>query len=345
MHPNLASADSGSTAWTNARSLQPVIDRMTAAFQTEDLTKARRAYERYDSVWNGIEIYIQFMSVERYNYIEHVLQDAIEAGLGLTGSPPTPFPELIGLSKQTHKTYDEILDFQKHSPSPGKLFDDVATLRIINQGIRLARAAIDGNPGALPPVAPDPVKAQADWNSFASKYPQARALLGFRNPALLAEVDTAVTAVEASLAAGEPTAVTSGRLAALAGRYNLGTTLVTAAARNVVRVKSMFTEADKDVLTALDSIRDDVKLDPAAGAESALATFITDVKTPLSFKTGGPLTKGDTALARALTTLAAGQTPANRNAVIDQANVAEQTFVGQFWGRPALKAFLATLST
>ena len=67
------------------------------------------------------------------------------------------------------------------------------------------------------------------------------------------------------------------------------------------------------------------------------------VQLSLSFKTGGPLTHADVALTNAVNNYVAAQTPATAKALQDQIDVAEQLFVGQYWGSDALESFLDSL--
>jgi hypothetical protein len=338
----------------NNKLLRAPIDKAVKVFKTCDLNASREAFHTLESTWNAIEGYIQFMSVERYNFFEHVyLEDQIAAGLGLDGGPLMSCADRVAAAKKMDAAWEEIIRFEKRSADPGKLFDDVATLRMINQGIRLARAAIDGNPAASPMTPSelvDPAGAKAAWNTFVAKYPTARALINFRNPALASQLDGLVANVNAAFAAASPYPAASAALAAIAPRYNLGSTLVNAAARNVIRTRKVFNQGALehvgtvgDILTGLQDMRDDVALGTPAGATAAQNTYTSTIQSSLSFKTGGPLTHADVVLTTAVNNYVAAQTPATANALLDQINVAEQVFVGQFWGTPALNAFLSSL--
>jgi hypothetical protein len=343
--------DPNGTLIKNNKLLRAPIDNLTKTLKTCDINASREAFHTVESTWNGIEGYIQFLSVERYNFFEHVyLEDQISRGLGLDGAPLLPCADLVAASKKMDAAWEEIIRFEKKSADPGRLFDDVATLRLINQGIRLARAAIDGNAAAVPASpseAVDPAGAKAAWNTFVARYPKARALISFRNPALANEIDVLVDNVNQAFAEPVPYANASAALAALAPRYNLGSTLVNAAARNVIHIRKAF-DANQfehqgtvgDVLVGLQDMRDAVAaVNPAA----VQGTYTSVVKDSLSFKTGGPLTHADVALTNAVNAYVAAQTPATTKAVLDQINVAEQVFVGQFWGTPPLEAFLNSL--
>jgi hypothetical protein len=201
-------------------------------------------------------------------------------------------------------------------------------------------------------TAPDPAGAQAYWLEFVADYPQARELIAFRNAALAEEIDGLVAAVttafEGDAAQGFPGA--SEALAALAPRYNLGVTLVTASARNSIAVRPEF---DPDAFDSEDSLgeilitfgemRDLIDQGGAAAAGELQTLYLDWIQYPLSFKTGGPLTRADVALTNAVNNYVAEQTEVTTKALRDQINVAEQIFVGQYWGDPALVEYMSDI--
>jgi hypothetical protein len=81
----------------------------------------------------------------------------------------------------------------------------------------------------------------------------------------------------------------------------------------------------------------------AAGTPEAAAQLQTEytdwIQYPLSFKTGGALTRANVALETALANYVAAQTPETTKALLDALLIAEQVFVGQYWGTPELVQF------
>jgi hypothetical protein len=332
------------------------LNDFTEAAKTCDLDVTRQAYEDLESHWNSVEIDIQFPSVERYNFFEHVyLENRVAEGTGLEGDELESCENMVAFAEGQAATWAEVIDFLEHSPAVSSAFDDVATLRTINQGIRLARTALDGYPEAVPAspmTAPDPAGAKAHWQQFVADYPTARPLIAFRNPALAVEVDGLVGAVsDAFAAANGPDYPGAGAaLTALSGRFSLGATLFTAAGRGNTNVRDAFdpdaTETvgtTGDILAALHDMRYHVSLGTLVGATTAQASYNTAVQLALSFKTGGPLGHADVALTNAVNNYVAAQSPATAKALNDQINVAEQIFVGEYWNTPALVHFLKSL--
>jgi hypothetical protein len=350
-NPAQARISLGENRVARAEALAAQLAEFTTAAETCDLDTTREAYEALESVWNAVEIDVQFSSVERYNFFEHVyLEDRVARGTGLEGDPVESCENMVAFAKAQEATWAEVVEFFKNSPENSPAFNDVATLRTVNQGIRLARAAIDGYPEAAPQspmTASDPEGAKAHWETFLAEYPTARALIAFRNADLADEVDGLVAGVTAAFESG--TGI-SEALAALAPRYNLGATLYTAAGRGHVAVRPEFNADDPytqgtvgDIVRALEGMRDAVAAGTTEGAAAAQTLYQDNVQQSLSFKTGGPLTHADAALTTAVTNYVAAQTDATAKALQDQIDVAEQLFVGQYWGTPALVQFLSSL--
>ena len=350
-NPAQAKTSLGDNRVARAEALAAELDAFTEAAKTCDLDTTRQAFEAMESVWNAVEIDVQFSSVERYNFFEHVyLEDRVARGTGLEGDPVEPCDVMVALAEEQATTWDEVVDFFRNSPENSPAFNDVATLRTINQGSRLARAALDGYPDAVPQsdmTAPDPDAAAEHWAAFVADYPTARAIIEARNDDLAAEIDGLVAAVTAAFESGSGP---SEALAALAPRFNLGVTLVTAAGRGHVSVRPEF-DPDAfdtittlgDVLRAFEGMRQAVDLGTAEGAAAAGTLYSEAVQLPLSFKTGGPLTRADVALTTAVNNYVAAQTPDVAKALQDQIDVAEQLFAGQYWGTDALETFLDSL--
>ncbi len=345
-NPAQAATSLGENRVARAERMAAELDAFTDAAKTCDLDTTREAYEALESVWNAVEIDVQFSSVERYNFFEHVyLEDRVARGTGLEGDPVEPCESMVAFAEAQATTWDEVVEFFKNSPENSPAFNDVATLRTINQGIRLARTAIDGYPEAVPQsdmTASDPAAAKEHFEQFLADYPTARAIIAFRDADLAEEIDGLIADVTADFS--------SEALAALAPRYSLGATLVTAAGRGHVPTRPEFNPDDPytegtvgDIVTALEGMRDAVELGTADGAAAAQALYDEKVRLSLSFKTGGPLTHADVALTTAVANYVAAQTEATAEALQDQIDVAEQLFVGQYWGTAALVQYLASL--
>jgi len=348
-NPVQAVTSYGATPVERAQALGAALDAYTEAVRSCDLNTAREAYQVAETVFNAVEIDHQFLSPEQYMFFEHIyIQDQVPSGLGLEGDDPYDCATLERLATEQAESWANITELIANSPDSGPLFNDVATLRTVNQGIRLARAELAGNPDAVPQTeatAPDPAAAAEHWAEFVADYPTARPLIAFRNEALATEIDGLVAAVTAAFESGGDAAAA---LAALAPRYNLGVNLVTAAARNSVPSQSTqpafadenFSSVDflGDIVLTFFEIRDLIAAGTPAAAQ--VQTEYNDwLQYPLSFKTGGPLTRANVAFETALANYVAAQTPETTAALLDALLIVEQVFVGQYWGTPELVQF------
>jgi hypothetical protein len=307
----LAHTSFGATNVERAQALATALDAYAQAVTTCDLDTMREAYKDAETVFNAVEIDHQFVSPEHYMFFEHVyIQDQVPSGLGLEGDDPYDCATNQRLADEQVAAWADVIELLTNSPDPGPLFHDVATLRTVNQHIRLARAELAGNPDATPQTpatAPDPAGAAEDWAEFVADYPTARELIAFRNEALATEIDGLVAAVTAAFDTGGDAAAA---LAALAARYGLGINLVTAAARNSVPSQSTqpvfadenFTSVDflGDIVLTFFEIRDLIALGTPEAAAQVQVEYTDWLQYPLSFKTGGPLTRANLAFETAL---------------------------------------------
>ncbi|MEW6476459.1 MAG: hypothetical protein AB1679_29705 [Actinomycetota bacterium] len=355
----LARTSFGADRLERAAALGAALDAYTEVAKGCDLDATREAYWDAEEVFNAVEIDHQFASPERYMFFEHIyIQDQVPSGLGLEGDEPYDCATIVRLAEEQAAAWDEVTEYLTNSPEETALFDDVATLRSINQSIRLARRELAGIPDATPQTpstAADPAAAAEHWAEFVADYPTARELIAFRNEELATEIDGLVeavtTAFEGDPAQGFPGAADA--LAALASRYGLGINLVTAAARNSIPSESTQPVFDPDAFSSTDFLGDivitffeirDLIDQGTAEAAAQIQTEYTDwIQYPLSFKTGGALTRANVAFETALANYVAAQTPETAQALRDQLNIVEQVFVGQYWGTPELEEYYAEL--
>lgn len=340
----------GATPLERAEALRVALDAYTEAVRSCDLNTAREAYEDVETVFNAVEIDHQFLSPEQYMFFAHTyIRDHVPSGLGLQGDEPYSCATNERLATGQAEAWTRITELIANSPDSGPLFDDVAALRTVNQGIRLARAELAGNPDATPQTdatAPDPEAAAGHWAEFVADYPTARPLVAFRNEALATEIDGLVAAVTAAFDSGGDAAAA---LATLAGRYELGIDLVTAAARNSVPSQSTqpvfadehFSSIDflGDIVLTFFEIRDLIAAGTPAAAAQVQVEYNDWLRYPLSFKTGDVLTRANVAVETAIADYVAAQTPTSTQVLLDALLIVEQVFVGQYWGTPELIDF------
>lgn len=330
----------------NVKTVRPVIDQMTAAFQKADLKAARDAYELYDSTWNGIEVYVNYRDRAMYGDLETDLQAKIADAL--SADKPN-FPALVTLSQQLAKRYDDAIALVTKGPALSPLFDDLATLRIVRADLRVVTAALGAN---------DVSKAKTYFAKFKANYSKAQPLVQQRSATAEPEVRAALAAADAKF---QQPAATVDELkplvATLTDRYNFGVNLLNAAARNTNLEKKAVTDADKQDLAALNELQNQLLASVtawntgdyarAAAAKAAADAAFQKVQANLAARSADAPLKTALDNYGALAGAAGDEVKAasTNKAAIEQASIAQQVIAGQFWTDPALKSYLATLPT
>jgi len=118
---------------TSVKAARPALVDTIAALQRRDIAGAKVAFEAYDSLWNGIEVYINTRSRPMYEALELVLQAKITKAL----DAPNPDAAAILTDAQAMLAkYDEAIDMVAKAPPLNPLYDDIARLRIVRAHLR-----------------------------------------------------------------------------------------------------------------------------------------------------------------------------------------------------------------
>jgi tetratricopeptide (TPR) repeat protein len=118
---------------TSVKAVRPTLVDTVAALQKRDIAAAKAAFAAYDSLWNGIEMYVNTRSKDMYDALEHVLQARIEKALN------APNPDVAALFADAQAMlvkYDEAIDMVAKAPPLNPLYDDIARLRIVRAHLR-----------------------------------------------------------------------------------------------------------------------------------------------------------------------------------------------------------------
>lgn len=124
---------------TSLKSARPHIVAAVAALQKKDAAGAKAAMEAYDSVWNGVEVYVNVRNMDFYNEIEHGHQAKLTEGLN-SATPDTA--SLLTEAQAMVKKYDEMLATFAVAPPLNRLYDDVARLRLERAHLRQVTPAL-----------------------------------------------------------------------------------------------------------------------------------------------------------------------------------------------------------
>ncbi|HMA71263.1 MAG TPA: hypothetical protein VKP67_07225 [Xanthobacteraceae bacterium] len=118
---------------TSVKAVRPALVDTIAALQKRDIAGAKEAFGTYDSLWNGVEMYVNVRSKDMYDGLEHVLQARIEKAL----NAPNPDVAAILTDAQAMLVkYDEAIDMVAKAPPLNPLWDDIARLRIVRAHLR-----------------------------------------------------------------------------------------------------------------------------------------------------------------------------------------------------------------
>jgi hypothetical protein len=118
---------------TSVKAVRATLVDTIAALQRRDIAGAKGAFEAYDSLWNGVEMYVNTRSKDMYDALEHVLQARIEKAL----NAPNPDAAAILTDAQAILVkYDEAIDMVAKATPLNPLYDDIARLRIVRAHLR-----------------------------------------------------------------------------------------------------------------------------------------------------------------------------------------------------------------
>jgi hypothetical protein len=118
---------------TSVKAVRPTLVDTVAALQKRDIPAAKAAFAAYDSLWNGIEMYVSTRSKDMYDGLEHVLQARIEKALN---APNPDVAALLADAQAMLVKYDEAIDMVAKAPPLNPLYDDIARLRIVRAHLR-----------------------------------------------------------------------------------------------------------------------------------------------------------------------------------------------------------------
>jgi hypothetical protein len=148
--------------------------------------------EAYDSVWNGVEVYISTRSMEAYNELEHNYQAKLTEGL-TAPSPDTA--ALLPHAQGMLKTYDETMAMIEKAPPLNRLYDDVARLRLERAHLREVTPALKA--GNL-------AKARKSFEAFNDNWDNIEDLVKVRSIGAYTGIEKGMISIETALAAARP---------------------------------------------------------------------------------------------------------------------------------------------
>jgi len=179
---------------SSIKAVRPTLVDTLAALKQKDVAKARAAFHRYDSAWNGIEVYINTRSKDMYDLLEHDLQARIEKGLE---APNPDTTKLAADAQEMLNKYDDAIKMVSAAKPLNPLYDDVARLRIVRAPLR--DVAPDLKAGKL-------ADARKAYEAFDSKWDSIEDLVKARSADDYVAVEKGMIQIEKALMPDKPNA-------------------------------------------------------------------------------------------------------------------------------------------
>ena len=202
---------------------RPLLADVVSAARRNDVVGTRAALEAYDSVWNGIEVYVSTRSRPHYQEIEGGYQRKIEE---LLRASDPDLGEIVPLAQAMLAKYDEAIQLSETGPDLSPLFDDVAAIRLARAGLRGASSALKAG---------DSAKAAASFKAFQQAWPDAQGIMRAQSAETCGEIEAAIGRAAGVFQQGNPTAAElTPAVDALIERYNAGLNLVVGEARKTL---------------------------------------------------------------------------------------------------------------
>ena len=194
---------------TSIKAVRPTLVDTVAALQQKDVAKAKAAFQRYDSAWNGIEVYINTRSKDMYDLLEHDLQARIEKGLE---APKPDTAKLLADAQMMLAKYDDAIAMVAKAPPLNPLYDDVARLRIVRAPLR--EVVPDLKAGKI-------ADARKAYDAFDSKWDSIEDLIKARSQDAYVGIEKGMIQIEKALMPAKPdVAQVTALVTAVSGQYN-----------------------------------------------------------------------------------------------------------------------------
>ncbi|MFO1183706.1 MAG: hypothetical protein U1E56_02825 [Bauldia sp.] len=185
--------------------LQATID----ALRQGDVKKAREAFADYDSMWNGVEVYINVRDRPGYELVELELQARVTKALD--GANPDRNAIIADVQAMATRL-NQSIDIIAKAPPLHPLFDDVTRLRIVRAHLREVTPALKA--GNL-------AKARKSFAAFNDNWDSIEDLVKARSADGYIAIERDMIKVENALEAAKPdTDAVIALVSAITTQYN-----------------------------------------------------------------------------------------------------------------------------
>src|SRR5262245_40273505 len=179
---------------TSIKAVRPTLVNTITALQAGDATRAKAAFEAYDSAWNGIEVYVNVRSKAMYQTLEHEYQARIAKALD---SPNSNIAPLLADVQAMLAKFDETVALIAPMPPLNSLYDDVARLRIVRAHLREVPPALKAGHFA---------KARNSFQAFDDNWDSIEDLIKARNADSYVAIEKGMIEIEKALQPAKPDA-------------------------------------------------------------------------------------------------------------------------------------------
>ena len=181
---------------SSLKAVRPILANTVAALQKHDAAGAKKAFDTYDSAWNGVEVYISTRYPDLYSAIEQNYQAKLTKEL-LDAPVPDTAAALPDAQAMLAK-FDEALARLATATPLNPLYDDVAKLRIVRSHLREVNPALKAG---------DFAKARAAFDAFDNKWDSIEDLIKDRSMDSYISIEMNMILVEKALMPAKPDAV------------------------------------------------------------------------------------------------------------------------------------------
>jgi hypothetical protein len=174
------------------KAVRPDLVNTIAALKKGDVAGAKAAFEKYDSDWNGVEVYINTRDKSMYSDIEGNWQAKITKELEAANVDTAA---AAADTQMMLARFDDAIAIVEKAPPLNTLYDDVARLRIVRANLREVTPALKAG---------DFAKARKSYSTFDDKWDSIEDLIKARSADSYTEIEKNMIQIEDALKPAKP---------------------------------------------------------------------------------------------------------------------------------------------
>ncbi len=179
---------------TSLKAVRPLVVKTIADLEKKDAAAGKADIAAFDSAWVGVEVYVNFRSMDMYNDIEHNWETKVTDALNKPGPDLTA---VLADAKSLLVSYDAMLAMVEKATPLNPLFDDVARLRIERSHLREVTPALKAG---------DVAKARKAFAAFDDNWDNIEDLVKDRSREAYDSIEKGMVTIERQLMPARPDA-------------------------------------------------------------------------------------------------------------------------------------------